>query len=284
MDTRYMGGGTAINAAYKKYGKENFVKTIIADYPTRKETSDHERMAVTMIQLNDEMCYNLRTGGDNEHTPSEETRKRIGNINRGIKRTPEMNMARSEQFTGSNNPFYGKSHTDETKALLREINLGESNGFHGKSHTDETKSYLSDVRRRLNHGANTARLGVEVNEETRLKLSIANTGKKRTDEQKEAMRLRSEGENNSFYGKQHTDETKQLIIKNHKQAIRCMINGVFYQSIKEASHILKLDRDTVTRRLNSNLEKFKDWTHYTELTAIDYYETIRTNNKSNLLQ
>lgn len=288
-----MGGGAAINAAYKKYGKENFVKTIIANYPTRKEASDHERMAVTMIQVNDEMCYNLRTGGDNEHMMSEETRKKIGDTNRGIKRTPEMNKARSEQFSGESGPFYGKNHTEETKKYLSEMQLGELNHFYGKHHTKETKQFLSDLMTGKYCGEKSPKFGAVVSAETRLKISIANTGKKRTDEQRELIRVQTTGENNPFYGKCHTDETKEkikekrklqitseetkkLISQNHRGSIPCLIDGITYQSIKEATKSLSMDRGTIKRRLDSELEEFKNWKYCDE--------TIWTNNKSNLLQ
>jgi hypothetical protein len=60
----------------------------------------------------------------------------------------------SESMKGENNPFYGKTHSEETKELLRQRNAenkhirseklkGENNGMYGKQHTEETKQYLS---------------------------------------------------------------------------------------------------------------------------------------------
>jgi group I intron endonuclease len=41
---------------------------------------------------------------------------------------------------GDKNSFFGKHHSEETKAILREKcpNYGEDNGFYGKTHTDES--------------------------------------------------------------------------------------------------------------------------------------------------
>lgn len=41
---------------------------------------------------------------------------------------------------GEKNSFYGKHHTEETNAILREkcANFGEANGFYGKRHTEES--------------------------------------------------------------------------------------------------------------------------------------------------
>ena len=60
----------------------------------------------------------------------------------------------SEIMKGENNPFYGKTHSEETKELLRQRNAenkhirseklkGENNGMYGKQHTEEMKQYLS---------------------------------------------------------------------------------------------------------------------------------------------
>ena len=49
-------------------------------------------------------------------------------------------VALTRERTGDKNFFYGKHHTEETKAVLREkcANYGEANGFYGKKHSEET--------------------------------------------------------------------------------------------------------------------------------------------------
>lgn len=73
---------------------------------------------------------------------------------------------------GESNPFYGKTHTKETKQqhsrFMKNRFVGENNAFYGKTHTEETKEkWRNDDRRR-------------------------HTGK-----------------DNGFYGKTHTDEFKK---------------------------------------------------------------------------
>ena len=41
--------------------------------------------------------------------------------------------------SGENNPFYGKTHSDEFKQKLSEALTGENNHFYGKTHSDEFK-------------------------------------------------------------------------------------------------------------------------------------------------
>lgn len=95
---------------------------------------------------------------------------------------------------GDKNPFYGKTHTndtknkiseyrtgttasDETKALMSSQRQGEKNGMYGKGHTEESRKKISETRKAK---------GYEIS-----------------------------GKNNPFYGKTHTKKTL-LKIKNTK--------------------------------------------------------------------
>lgn len=62
----YMGSGCHLHRAYRKYGIENFKKTILKILPTREDASDLERWIVTEELVKDPMCYNQRVGGDDQ--------------------------------------------------------------------------------------------------------------------------------------------------------------------------------------------------------------------------
>ena len=124
LNDSYMGSGKIIKDAIEKYGRKNFIKEVIADYSTRKEASDHEKKIVTLEIIELEECYNLRTGGDNGHIPSQDLLNRMQGINKGIKRSPDFCQNLSVNRKGELNQFYGKHHTDETKKILSEKNTG----------------------------------------------------------------------------------------------------------------------------------------------------------------
>jgi hypothetical protein len=48
----------------------------------------------------------------------------------------------SERMKGEQNPFYNKKHSNETKDLIRKINIGNKNHL-GHKHSEETKKLLS---------------------------------------------------------------------------------------------------------------------------------------------
>ena len=119
---------------------------------------------------------------------------------------------RSKAYSGNGNPFYGKHHSQETK---EKYFIGESNPMYGVIPSEETRHKISkankgkivsdDTRRKISN----ANLGHEVSEDTRNKISIANSGKVWSDERRLVMSEQFKGECNPFYGKHHSDETKE---------------------------------------------------------------------------
>jgi group I intron endonuclease len=106
----YMGSGKVIQDAIKKYGIDNFTKTIIEEFNTSEEMYNREKEVVNEEFLLREDVYNLRRGGFGGFDY-------INNL--GIDK------------------FKGKKHTDETKTHLRKVLLG-------RKHSDETRQKISD--------------------------------------------------------------------------------------------------------------------------------------------
>lgn len=61
---------------------------------------------------------------------------------------------------------------------------GENNGMFGRTHTDEVKKLLSDINKRNNQGKDNPMYGRHHTEHTKMLISKANSGRKRSEEAK----------------------------------------------------------------------------------------------------
>lgn len=63
LDDGYMGSGKALRAAFRKYGKDNFVREILEFFDTPEAMYARERDIVNEDFLASESVYNIRCGG-----------------------------------------------------------------------------------------------------------------------------------------------------------------------------------------------------------------------------
>lgn len=64
LNDGYMGSGSRLKIAIKKYGIENFNKEIIKFFNNREELAKYEAEIVTESLVHDPNCYNMIVGGD----------------------------------------------------------------------------------------------------------------------------------------------------------------------------------------------------------------------------
>ena len=95
-------GCRAIYNAIQKYGWNNFEKDWY-ECPD-KELNNHEELMVEVLGTLSPDGYNLKEGGGNHGKHSEESKKRVGDANRGKKRSKETKQKHSESTQG------GKHH------------------------------------------------------------------------------------------------------------------------------------------------------------------------------
>lgn len=157
LNDGYFGSGLLIQRSIKAHGADEHVREILEYASDRESLRELEKQLVTEEILKDPLCMNIKLGGeggwkdvnqwpetrDRSMTEeqkeqirksllgrkrSEETKKKIGEAHRGMKKVP---------------------HTEEAKRKIREGNLkmaGERNGFFGKKHTEESKAKMRAAR------------------------------------------------------------------------------------------------------------------------------------------
>ena len=137
----YMGSGTYIKRAVKKYGYENFYKVILDLAKTKQELEGKEEYYLKRYRaVEDNMFYNLKytsIGGDTfTHNPNKEKTREI----------------KRQQSLGKNNPMYGKPKNKKMLDSVRKpIIVNEVEYISVKDCADKTGEKYRRIHYRLNN-------------------------------------------------------------------------------------------------------------------------------------
>lgn len=144
------GKGLVLYNAFRKYGFDNFSWNVIDTADSNEELNSKEKFWIRFYNtfIKNDCCngYNMTIGGDGlgrgELHPqynkefTDEHKKKI-----------KENHA---DFSGKNNPMYGRKQSSEAKAKASESKKGKKNPNYGKTISKETKEKI----RIANSGAN----------------------------------------------------------------------------------------------------------------------------------
>lgn len=135
---------------------------------------------------------NLTDGGEGcaGRVVTEKTRAKISKSNMGKKGTPwteERRIEASVRMSGKNNPFFGKTHSEETIKKIVDAHVGRSPSPESIARGIASRAVSPNYWEGVRSGAEK-RKGRIVSEETGRKISEATTGRKLTSESKEKMR------------------------------------------------------------------------------------------------
>ena len=110
----------------------------------------------------------------------------------------------------------GFQHSEETKIYMSKNKKGKASTFLGKSHSEDTRKKMSELKIGKYNGSGNPMFGKSHSQEVRDNISKANSGRKRTEEEKKKMSENSKRKNNNFYGKYHSQETKKKLSELNK--------------------------------------------------------------------
>lgn len=229
-----------LQRAWNKYGETSFEFIKIEELP------ESELLISEQILLDENLnSYNIgknASGGDNlsNHPKRTEIIEKIkkGLVKRYENQTPEQKENYSIKLRGENNPNFGNKWNDEQRLALK-----------------------------------NRRIGVKSSEETVKKISLNSIKMWAKEGFKEKQKENKTGEKNHFYGKKHSQETKEHLSKKQKENCKLLsleeklkrfphmimisIDGVLYNSLTEASKILNINRQTIGHRVKSkNFESY----------------------------
>ena len=191
-EDRYMGSGRYIRAAIKKYGIENFRKSIILELDSATEALAYERKLVDESVVNDEMSYNLCLGGwSHDRTGdswSEESKQKMRDSAKVRKSLSEEDRQKiSMRMVGKKRPdLVGKTGPRSEAARKN-----QSDRHRGKPLSDHHKKAIQESRRKMLpeeriEKFGTRKGGVQSNEERKKRSdTIREWWKKRKNEKEE---------------------------------------------------------------------------------------------------
>ncbi len=147
IDDGYMGSGKLLNRAIRKYGIENFRKTIIKHFKTAEEAFEFEKQLVNEEFIKDARTYNLAMGGKggNIHPVNGNARK-------------IMSFAIKEAW--KNVDFRKRVSQCSTKTVERLRKEGKwKAGWKGGIHSEETKKRIGIANSKHQAGKGNSQFG-----------------------------------------------------------------------------------------------------------------------------
>ncbi len=161
MDDGYLGSGKRLWSSIKYHGKENFTKEILEYCENRDELRIKEEEIVDEVLLTDNLCMNLKKGGQGGLVDENHRDKLVEGARLYQKKKWEDKEYRKKMSTHSSNimkrthldgklkydNFKGKKHTKETKMKIGLANSthqkGEGNSQYGKCWVYSDKEKIS---------------------------------------------------------------------------------------------------------------------------------------------
>ena len=135
----YIGSGTHLKRAIKKYGKHNFTKKILEYFPNSFDLYNREREIVNESFITNTNTYNMKLGGQGGcYRHSEETKKKMNKTKIGVPRTKlvRSKISNSKHGIATNK---GSHWSDESRLSFSNSKKGEI----GRLKTQEEKDKIS---------------------------------------------------------------------------------------------------------------------------------------------
>jgi ATP/maltotriose-dependent transcriptional regulator MalT len=151
LDDGYMGSGLSLRRSIRKYGNENHTKEILEFLSTREELVLREIEIVTKELIDEDLCMNLKCGGEGGFS-NEEHRHKF---------TEASKKTRIHLLLESNDELKQKCSKLSSDRLKKTHSLGKINynTFEGKTHSEQTKQLISEIKKGTGVGESNSQYG-----------------------------------------------------------------------------------------------------------------------------
>ena len=150
----YLGSGTIIQRAIKKYGVENFDVVLIEECFSKEELCEREIFHIAKEEslYNFGKGYNITPGGEfgdtfTHHPNKDEIRRKISIAGKGRKHTEEWKKQASKRYSGKGNPMYGVTSPMKGKKQSLESIEKRVKALKGRVVSEEKKEQMKEKYR-----------------------------------------------------------------------------------------------------------------------------------------
>ena len=205
-------GNRVIANAVEKYGKDAFTYEVIEENVFDEFLPDLEVAYIANFNTVAPHGYNLDSGGSHA-IPSEETRRKNSEAQKGKTLSEEHRRKLSEALKGENNPNFGKQLSEEHCRKISEANRGKKR----KPLSAEHRQKISESHK----GESNHFYGKRHSAKARRKMSDAGRGKKmppRTEEHRRKLSEAKKGKNHHQFGKPISEEHRRKLHSARRHA------------------------------------------------------------------
>lgn len=151
-----------------------------------------------------------------------------------VKISEESRERKRQSSMGIKNPFYGKTHSEETKLIISKTNKG--------------RKWTEEERKKERGGENHPQYGKPLSEERKKKISDAHKGKIVSEETREKMSISRTGK----------VQTREHILNSSKKIINTK-TGEIFDCAKDVALIYGWNYKTFLNRLSGNAKNETDF-------------------------
>lgn len=211
LNDNYLGSGTALNRAIKKYGRKNFKREIL-EFCIIGKIKEKEEFWIKKLNAI-EKGYNIVENSGGGYI-NKETYEMMSKKFKGRKLSDEVKKKIGDSNRGKNNYLFGKNLSQEVKDKISKSNKGKIRSIKLRKRISETlitKINIGEIKPPM--------LGKKHSEFSKLKNRNSHLGKKLSEETKKKMSESRSGCKNHRFGKKfrHSDKT----LKEMRKIVCC---------------------------------------------------------------